>query len=406
MTKLKIIVMIIVLLTLAAQSVKLSLAAEFLDIESFPKVMMISNNQKLSKSLEEYGPFETALAKRHADMLIIKQRHTGEISFYKILDESFVNPLYAAQKAQLQEFFLEKKLDDYDIIQFNMGIAAKKAQSRFSDVFIYDWNSNSDLHGFIFSESGKRAVREIFDSLNWKDGEFAVSVGRYWNPYFRVTQYSPHEESFVVYEIPDYTQDNASFTRSQVDPTIWYGSGFSTRQDMKLFIRRSPISVRAVPYHKFYLISLELVNVLLEAGCDLNEIGGEWSSGFLHLAMWGPQTNPKAVRLLISAGANVNLKSLYTKHTPLAVALQNNVPVEVLKILVEHRANLFYKYGNNAKTTVRDIYRKDRHAPIPVNWDVVNYVEETMRKQLEPFPLKIWIRVRSLRFSINKKVGI
>tara|TARA_R110002096_G_scaffold169222_3_gene340756 strand:- start:1519 stop:2196 length:678 start_codon:yes stop_codon:yes gene_type:complete len=80
------------------------------------------------------------------------------------------------------------------------------------------------------------------------------------------------------------------------------------------------------------------LNLLIEAGLELNEpvnVGGEF---LLHMGM----RHPELVRLMVESGANVNLKSVYGS-SPLKMAVSSGL--EQTKLLVESGADLEKSQG-------------------------------------------------------------
>ena len=89
---------------------------------------------------------------------------------------------------------------------------------------------------------------------------------------------------------------------------------------------------------------LEMVQVLLDYGVDVNSCG-DWSSCSitpLHTASWG--RDPRAVRLLLDHGADPNVQTQDSKSAPLHWALVHG-KIEIALVLVEQGASVEVEDG-------------------------------------------------------------
>lgn len=73
---------------------------------------------------------------------------------------------------------------------------------------------------------------------------------------------------------------------------------------------------------------------------DINDTScyEEYYSGFLHVAV--TQSNFKMVKKLLRLGANCNIKDYYG-ISPLYIGIENKVPIDIIKLLLRHGANIY-----------------------------------------------------------------
>ena len=77
-----------------------------------------------------------------------------------------------------------------------------------------------------------------------------------------------------------------------------------------------------------YICSAELVQVLIEAGADVNAVNS-WQDSPLHLAS---EQNPAVVPVLLEAGAKVNVLDKW-RHSPLFKAAEWNQEASVVALM-------------------------------------------------------------------------
>ena len=135
----------------------------------------------------------------------------------------------------------------------------------------------------------------------------------------------------VLYEA--CKQKNQNLVKALLDHGVWK-DGYRPTGNTARLLKTTPVHVAA------YSASVEIVKLLIENTRLMNPLNWEDNNGYrpLHIAC---QEGPHAiVALLITAGANVNCLSSYTKDQPLHVATRSTANSSItLSYLLKHKAN-------------------------------------------------------------------
>jgi ankyrin repeat protein len=101
----------------------------------------------------------------------------------------------------------------------------------------------------------------------------------------------------------------------------------------------------------------DIVKKLLRRGAEVN-VADESGDTPLHEAAFASEDDPKAVELLLSAGADLRPRIQYSGNTPLhQAALRGNL--EIAKALVRHGADVDVR-NKDGRTTWEEAYRFSR----------------------------------------------